>query len=129
TVANIRDVSITNTNSGAVLPSFTGLTGLRNLTVNFANAAIAFPAITLTNSGSLVATAGGAITETGVLTVSGTSSFTAGAFPITLTQNNSFTAAVALNNSGSNAVSLTNSIATALAASTVGQNLTISSSG
>ncbi len=44
---NIRDVSIRNINAGAVLPSFTGLTSLRNLTVTFNNAAIAFPALTL----------------------------------------------------------------------------------
>ena len=39
TVSNIRDVSLRNTNAGATLPSFAGLTGLRNLTVAFDNAA------------------------------------------------------------------------------------------
>ena len=109
------------------MPSFTGLTNLRNLTLEFDNAAIAFPAISL--SGNLSALAGGAITETGALTVTGTSSFTAGGNPITLTQANSLTGAITFSNSGANNVSLTNSIATVLAASTVGQNLTITSSG
>ena len=129
TQADIRDVSLRNTNAGAVLPSFTGLTNLRNLTLEFDNAAIAFPAITLTSGGSISAIAGGAITQTGALTVPGTSSFTAGGNVITLTQANSLTGAITLSNSGTNNVSLTNSIATVLAASTVGQNLTVTSSG
>ena len=33
TQSNIRDVSLRNVNAGAVLPSFTGLTNLRNLTI------------------------------------------------------------------------------------------------
>ena len=129
TQANIRDVSLRNINAGAVLPSFTGLTNLRNLTLEFDNAAIAFPAVTLTNSGNLSAIAGGAITQTGAITVPGTSSFTAGGNAITLTQTNSLTGAITFSNSGTNNVSLTNSIATVLAASTVGQNLNVTSSG
>src|SRR5207249_5286068 len=89
TKSNIQDVSIRNTNAGAVTPSFSGLTNLRNLTIVFNNAAIAFPAVTLTNSGSLSATAGGAISQTGALTVPGTASFTAGANAIDLTTNGS----------------------------------------
>ena len=49
-----------NINAGAVLPSFAGLSNLRNLTINFDAAPIVFPAVTLTNSGNLIATAGGA---------------------------------------------------------------------
>src|ERR1017187_8235793 len=64
--------------------------------------------------------AGGAITQTGVATVPGTSSFTAGANVITLTQNNALTGAVSLSNSGANNVSLTNALATVLGASSVG---------
>ncbi len=100
--------------------------------MTFNNAAIAFPAVTLTNSGSLVATAGGAISQAGAIVVPGTASFTAGSNTINLTTNgasNSFTGAITLSNSGANAVTLTNSIATVLAASTVGNNLTIVSGG
>ncbi len=122
TLSNIRDVNLRNINAGSVLPSFTGLTSLRNLTLTFDNAAIAFPAITLTNSGVLSATAGGAITQNGILTVPGTSSFSTGAFQITLTQNNALTGAITLSNSGANDVSLTNNLATLLAASSMGQN-------
>ena len=43
TQTNIRDVSLRNTNASAIIPSFTGLTNLRNLTVEFDNAAIAVP--------------------------------------------------------------------------------------
>ncbi len=132
TKANIRDVAIRNVNAGAQLPSFSGLTNLRNLTVTFNNAAISFPAITLTNGGNLVALAGGAISQSGALVVPGTASFTAGANAINLTSNgsgNSFTGAITVSNSGTNAVTLTNSIATVLAASTVGGNLAILSGG
>jgi len=71
----------------------------------------------------------GALTQAGALTVSGTSSFSVGAHPITLTQNNSFGGAVTVSNSGSNNVALTSSGALQLAASTVGQNLTVISGG
>ena len=129
TQSNIRDVAIRNINSAAATPSFTSLTNLRNLTLQFDNAGITFSAVTLTNSGILSATAGGVITQTGAITVPGTASFTAGGNAITLTQGNSFTGAITLSNSGTNNVILENSIATILAASTVGQNLTVTSSG
>src|SRR5262249_3423547 len=54
---------------------------------------------------------GGAITQAGVLTVTGTSLFDAtvnGGNAITLTLANKFTGAVTLNNAGANAVQLTN---------------------
>lgn len=58
-------------------------------------------------SGTLTIQAGGDITQTGILTVSGTSSFTAGAHQITLASaSNDFTGAVSLSNSGANNVSL-----------------------
>jgi len=76
TLSNIRDVGLRNTDAAATLPNLGGLTNLRNLTVEFDNAAIALPTLTLTNSGNLSVTAGGAITQTGPLTVPGTSSFT-----------------------------------------------------
>src|SRR5581483_11619014 len=65
-------------------------------------------------------TANGAITQTGALTVPGTSSFTAGANAITLSQSNTFTGAVSLSNSGANNVQVTNSTALVLGASTIG---------
>ena len=67
TLGDIRDLAIRNVNSGAVLPSFTGLSNLRNLTVSFDNAAIAFPTVTV--GGDFTATAGGSITETGAILV------------------------------------------------------------
>ena len=130
TLSDIRDVSLRNTNAGATLPSFAGLTGLRNLTVAFDNAAVGLPALTLTGGGSLSVTAGGAITQTAGDTVPGTSSFTAGANSITLTKANSLTGAVSLSNSGANNVALTNGLATALGTSSVGTGtLTVSSTG
>src|SRR6185437_9917543 len=129
TLTNLRNLAISNTNTGAVLPSFTGLTNLRNLTLIYNNAAIALPAITLTNSGSLAITAGGAITQSGALIVPGTASFTAGTNAITLTNaNNNMTGAVSLSNSGSNNATINNSTNLTLGASTVGQELIATSS-
>ena len=73
----------------------------------------------------------GAITQSGVLTVSGTSSFSAGANPITLTNaGNMLTGAVSLNNSGANNVVLTNNTATVLRTSAVGSGtLAVTSNG
>ena len=127
TVSNIRDVALRNVNAGATVPTLGGLTGLRNLTLQFDSAGMALGA--LAASGNLVATAGGAITQTAAATVGGTSSFTAGANPITLTQANGFAGAVSLSNSGANDVQLTNSVATTLGTSGIGGNLTIASGG
>ena len=74
TLSNIRDLAIRNVNSGAVLPNFTGLSNLRNLTVSFDNAAIAFPAITV--GGDFTVSAGGSITQSGALTIGGIPTFT-----------------------------------------------------
>ncbi|PGH59513.1 hypothetical protein CRT60_00005, partial [Azospirillum palustre] len=70
-----------------------------------------------------------ALTQSGALTVGGTSSFTAGANAITLgNAGNALTGAVTLSNSGTNDASLTNTLATSLSG-TVGQDLTVSSGG
>ena len=78
----------------------------------------------------LVIVAGGAITQSGALTVAGTSSFTAGTNAITLTQAaNDFTGAVSLSNSGSNDVGVTDANAIDLGTVGVGQNLAVTASG
>ncbi|MFZ3067502.1 MAG: hypothetical protein WA253_05080, partial [Gammaproteobacteria bacterium] len=121
TVSNIHDFSLRNINASATLPTnFSSLSNLRNLTLQFDNAAMIFPAVTLHNGGNLIAIAGGAITQSGILTIPGTASFNAGANAITLTQNNNFTGNMALNNTGNNNITLTNAIALSLAASSVG---------
>ncbi len=129
TLGNIRDFALRNINASASVPTLSTLTSLRNLTLQFDNAAIALPAATLHAAGNASITAGGAITQSGVLTVPGTSLFSAGANAITLGSANVLTGAITLSNSGANNISLTNSIATVLAASTVGNNLTINSTG
>ncbi|MDA1048791.1 MAG: filamentous hemagglutinin N-terminal domain-containing protein, partial [Verrucomicrobia bacterium] len=74
--------------------------------------------------------AGGAITQSGALTVAGDSSFTAGANAITLTQAaNDFTGAVSLSNSGTNDVGVTDANAIDLGTIGVGQNLAVTASG
>ncbi len=78
--------------------------------------------------GNLTVGATNPISQTGALTVGGTSSFTAGSNAIILTQANALTGAVSLNNSGNNNVTLTNSILLTMGASNVG-NGTLSLTG
>ena len=111
---------IGGTFSDASGPAVTANTNLP--TVNFTTAASTF-------GGSLTVQTTTPITQLVAINVTGASSFSAGANAITLTQNNSLTGAITLSNSGANNVQLTNATATSLAASTVGQNLTVSSTG
>jgi hypothetical protein len=70
----------------------------------------------------------GNLTQSGVLTVGGTSSFTTSAANATITLNNTnlLTGAVSLNTSGTSGnAQLTNAVATVLGASTLGGNLTV----
>ena len=124
----VQDAGLRNVDVGAVMPSVPA-TGLRDLTLAFDSAGIVLPALTL--SGNLNVTAGGAITESGVLTVNGagkSASFTAGAAnDITLdTQNNDFTS-VSIVSGKDVAVKDVNGIA--LGASTVSGSLTVTANG
>ena len=88
-------------------------------TANFGSLDFAGAAVTITEgsamavaaseaTGALALVANGAITQSGAIDADSTSSFTAGANAITLTQGaNDFTGAVSLSNSGTNNVGLT----------------------
>ena len=78
---------------------------------------------------NLTITSSGAISETGALTVPGTSSFSASANAITLTQTNNFTGAVSLSNSSTNNVSVINSGALVIGLSSIGENLSLTAGG
>ena len=72
----------------------------------------------------------GAITQSGPLTVGGTSVITAGAAAITLTDSaNNFAGLVSLTNSGANNVAITHATALAFASLAIGQDLTALSNG
>src|SRR5581483_6436159 len=80
--------------------------------------------------GNLTAMAGSAVTQTGPLTIPGTSSFNAGSHVITLTNtSNLFTGAMTFTNSGSNDVAVINNTATVLATSAIGNNFTLTANG
>ena len=105
TLSNIRDVGLRNTNAGATIPSLAGLTNLRNLTLTFDNAPVALPSLTLTAGGNLNVTAGGSITETGAVTVPGTTTLdttVAGSDILLNTQANNFGGAIALGGTQTN---------------------------
>ena len=77
TLANFRDIGLRNTNTGATVPTLSGLTNLRNLTLSFDSAPVNLP--TLTASGTLNVTAGGAITDSGNVIVTGATTLAQGA--------------------------------------------------
>ena len=84
----------------------------------------------ITATGALTLTSGGAITQSGAIDADSTTSVTAGANAITLTNaGNDFTGAVSLSNSGSNDVALTDANALDLGTVGVGQNLTVTTGG
>jgi hypothetical protein len=98
--------------------SSVGITSGRHVTLVDSNA-LELSASTIT--GTLTVTAGGALTQSGALVVTGTSSFTAGANAITLTHAaNDFMGAVSLNNSGAHNVAVTGANALILGPSSVG---------
>ena len=119
-------ITLNNANllTGAVSLNTSGATGNASLTNNLATA---LAASNVGGSLTVVSTLGD-LTQTGVLTVGTTSSFTTSAAnaAITLTSANLLTGAVALSTNGAGGnVSLTNAKATVLGASTVGGNLTV----
>ena len=96
TRANFRDVQLRNVSASATIPSFAGLTNLRNLTLVFDTAPITLPAITLAAGGNLALSAGGAITDNGNLIVPGTTTLAAGLNNIALDNANNFTGDVSV---------------------------------
>ena len=74
---NFRDLALRNVSAGATVPSFAGLTNLRNLTLTYNNAQVALPVLTLTAGGNLNVTAGGAITQSGAVVAPGTTTLAA----------------------------------------------------
>jgi len=118
-------------NNGSTAISLAAFTTEGNLTLTTTNAA-GFDIQAHTVNGNFSVTTGGAITQTGALTVSGTSSLTAGAAgAITLgTTTNALTGAVSLANSGAADITIDNGT-TALNLGTVnaGQNFSATSGG
>ena len=127
TQSNIRDVGLRNLNAGAIVPALAGLTNLRNLTLQFDNAPVTLPTLTLTAGGSLNVTAGGAITDSGNLIVTGTTTLAAGVNDIGLNNANDFIGAVSIVNG--NNVTLNDINALVLGASTVSGALNVTTGG
>jgi len=119
-----RDIGLRNVNAGATLAGVP-TTG-RNLTVTFDNAAVNLPVTTLT--GNLSVTAGGAITDSGAVSVGGTTTLAAGSGnDIVLNNADHFAGGVSVT-SGNN-VTLNDTGALDLGASTVSGNLSVTANG
>ncbi|MDR3490911.1 MAG: hypothetical protein P4M12_02570, partial [Gammaproteobacteria bacterium] len=119
TINNAQNFSLTAGSVGTITlgGAVGGSTALTSITTSGAGSLV-LPAITVT--GNAVFNTIGAISQTGILTAQGASSFNAGANAITLTQNNVLTGNVALINSGANNVSLTNNGLLSLGSVSVG---------
>jgi Repeats of unknown function (DUF5649) len=132
TSASNADITLTNANllTGAVSLTTSGANGHASLTNNLVGGLVLGAS---TVGGNLtVLSALGNLTQTGVLTVTGTSSFTTSAAnaTITLASANQLAGAASLNTSGASGnASLTNARATVLGASNVGGNLTVTNTG
>ncbi len=117
----------TNALTGAVTFNTSGTGG-----VTLDNGTTAVDLATSSVGQNLTITTGGAITDSGALTVGGTSSFTTDLAnqSITLdTATNALSGAVSFTTSGTGDASLTNNTSTTLAASTVGNALTVDATG
>src|SRR5262249_22300054 len=124
------DITLTNAGnalSGAASLNTTGATGNASLTNNLASGLV-LETSSVGGTLTVVSTLGN-LTQSGALTVGGTSSFTTSAADATITlanTGNRLTGAASLNGSGVNGnASLTNNQATVLGASNVGGNLTV----
>ena len=105
---NLTSFTATNSATGDI-----SLTNTNALNIGAAGISQGFGNLSITNSG-------GAITQTGTITVSGATTIAAGANAITLAGNNALTGAVALSNSGAGNVSLNNTLALSLGNVNVG---------
>ena len=127
TSANNATITLTNAGNlltGAALLNTSGASGNASLT----NAKATVLGDVSVGGNLTVTDSVGNLTQSGVLTVGGTSSFTTSASNATITLNNAnlLTGAASLNTSGANGnASLTNAKATVLGASNVGGNLTV----
>ena len=106
--------------------------GLGSLTINAGTGGVDF-GVDVTTAGNLSVISGGAITDTGTLTIAGTSSFTTDVADQAITldnTSNSFTGAVSLNTSGTSGnATLTSNNTMTLSTSTVAGDLAVTVGG
>ncbi|MDA1048334.1 MAG: hypothetical protein O3A82_15585, partial [Verrucomicrobia bacterium] len=134
TLKDATDLTVTLTTTGSTsLTAVTGLTAngtITGATSDLTTSAAATSFGTTAVGRNLSVTASGDISQTGALDVAGTSSFTAGGNLITLTQaTNDFTGSVSLSNTGAKDVAITDANALNLGTVSVGQDLTVTTTG
>ncbi len=108
-----------------------GSTGLGNVTINAGTGGVDF-GVDFTTTGSLNVNSAGAITDTGTLTVAGTSNFTTTVSGQSISIDNplnSFTDAISLNTLGASNATLTSNNNFILGASTIGGDLLATAGG
>ncbi|MGY8761099.1 MAG: beta strand repeat-containing protein, partial [Nitrospinaceae bacterium] len=118
-------------NSGASAVNFSSTaSSFNNLTLDAGTGGVSFGSNL--SAADLSVTSGGAITDTGALTITGTSSFTTDVANQAITldnRSNAFTGAVNLNTSGTGDATLTSNSSVTLSTSTVGRDLNVTVGG
>ncbi len=130
TLASTPLTLVASSGAGAINFSTTA-SSFNSLTLDAGTGGVDFGA-NVSTSGNMNVTSGGTITDTGVLAIGGTSSFTtdiADQAIILDNASNSFTGAVSLNTLGAGDATLTSNNAVTLSASTVGRNLDVTVGG
>jgi len=118
----LTTVALVNASSNPALPVLSP--NPTNLLLNFSNAAIVLPGYTLT--GTLTVTAGGHISQSGALVITGVSTINAGTHSINLSNAGNNFSTIALSGNNANITDLNGVI---LAASTLTGNLTVTAGG
>jgi hypothetical protein len=109
-------INVNNPNNGLALVSFNAVGDVSLQTAN----AMAIGTSSITGSGILTVTAGGNITQTGIITTPNLATFDSTGGSVTLTLNNAFSGGVGGSGTGTNTFSLTNAGAFNLADITLG---------
>lgn len=125
-LGTFRDITLANSSASAVVPTLPS--GLRNVSLTFTNAGMDLPTLTLTGTLSAI-TAGGNLTQSGALVITGNTTFGTGAFDgILLNAGNNFSS-VSVN--GGNDVSIfdTNTVNIGGATTALAGNFSVVSGG
>ena len=125
---SVQDVSVANSNATAAVATLPS-TGLRNVDLNFSGGDIALAAFDV--SGNFTLSAKGNITQSGPLTVTGTTTLNSASGAITLKDvGNDFGGVVKVTSTGANDVALLDKGDISIGnSSSVGQNLDVTASG
>ncbi len=125
-LGSIRDITLANNSASAVVPTLP--TGLRNLSLRFNSAGMDLPALSLTGTLS-AATAGGNLTQSGALVITGVTTLASGAFDTTLLNAGNNFSTLTVNGGNNVSVRDSNAISIGSVTSAVSGNFSVNAGG